>query len=229
MNTNDIFTAFNNLRVLVIGDVMIDAYCFGKVERISPEAPVPIVAVKKKENRLGGAANVAINIQALGATPVLCATIGKDDNSAILFELLQQQGLSKEGIIQSPTRTTTVKTRIIGNNHQMLRIDEEVDHNITKKEADELITRIKSLIEGQKIDVIIFEDYDKGTITQHLKNEVVAEDYTRNIPTTVDPKKRNFNHYQHVSLFKPNLERIKGRPSPRFRSQRPGNTGFGGK
>src|ERR1051325_5846391 len=167
MNTNDIFNAFNKLKVLVIGDVMIDAYYWGKVERISPEAPVPIVAVEKKENRLGGAANVAINIQALGATPVLCSVVGHDENADLLFQLLQEQGLSRDGILQSTSRTTTVKTRIIGNNHQMLRVDEEVDDNITKKEADALINCIRTLIDKLKIDVVIFEDYDKGCITQH--------------------------------------------------------------
>src|SRR4051812_48495334 len=104
---------------------MIDNYLWGKVERISPEAPVPIVSVQKKESRLGGAANVAINIQALGANPILCSVIGGDINGRLFLDMLQQLNMSSEGLIQSNERPTTIKTRVIGNNHQMLRVDEE--------------------------------------------------------------------------------------------------------
>ena len=178
---------------------MIDSYYFGKVDRISPEAPVPVVAVEKKENRLGGAANVALNIQALGATPVLC----------LFDELLSQSSLSNAGIIKSEGRITTVKTRVIGNKHQVLRVDSENDSPLSSNETRQLFEKTASLIETSKIDVVIFEDYDKGVITAELIEQVVSFCNKKNIPTTVDPKKRNFSAYQNVTLFKPNLKELK--------------------
>jgi len=212
MNKNEIttlFNDFNNLNVLIIGDVMIDAYYFGKVDRISPEAPVPIVAVESKENRLGGAANVALNIQALGANPILCAVVGDDSDSVLFDELLNNSQLSNKGIIKSKERTTTVKTRIIGNNHQVLRVDSENDSPLNQKGTKELLAKIEELIQTQQIDVVIFEDYDKGVITEALITNVVNLCNQKNIPTTVDPKKRNFNAYKNVTLFKPNLKELK--------------------
>jgi rfaE bifunctional protein kinase chain/domain len=204
-----LFKNFRHMNVLIIGDVMIDSYTWGKVTRISPEAPVPIVAVEKEENRLGGAANVALNILALGATPYLCAVVGKDQNAEIFDNLLASHQLSKEGIIRSDNRITTVKTRIIGNNHQMLRIDKEVEYPLSEVELKELYNQIKNLVENKKIDVIIFEDYDKGVITTSLIEQVVELAKSKNIPVAVDPKKRNFLNYKNVSLFKPNLKELK--------------------
>ena len=188
---------------------MIDSYYFGKVDRISPEAPVPVVAVEKKENRLGGAANVALNIQALGATPVLCSVIGNDSDSILFDELLSQSSLSNAGIIKSEGRITTVKTRVIGNKHQVLRVDSENDSPLSSNETRQLFEKTASLIETSKIDVVIFEDYDKGVITAELIEQVVSFCNKKNIPTTVDPKKRNFSAYQNVTLFKPNLKELK--------------------
>lgn len=209
MSIQETFKSFNKLNVLIIGDVMIDAYMWGNVSRISPEAPVPIVAVNKKENRLGGAANVALNIQSMGATPILCAVIGDDDNAAVFNGLLKKQKLTTEGILKSGNRVTTVKTRIIGNHHQMLRIDEEIESSINSKETDALTNKIKTLISNKKIDVIIFEDYDKGVITPNLISNVVKLAKQKNIPTVVDPKKKNFMAYTGVTLFKPNLKELR--------------------
>ncbi|MBN8696295.1 MAG: D-glycero-beta-D-manno-heptose-7-phosphate kinase [Bacteroidetes bacterium] len=209
MTIQEIFKSFNKLNVLIIGDVMIDAYMWGQVSRISPEAPVPIVAVNKKENRLGGAANVALNVQAMGATPILCAVIGDDEHAITFNSLLKKQKLSAEGIIKGKKRVTTVKTRIIGNHHQMLRIDEEIESPIDKKETEDLFEKIQKLITSKKIDVIIFEDYDKGVITPELISKVVKTANQKNIPTVVDPKKKNFMAYSGVSLFKPNLKELK--------------------
>jgi D-glycero-beta-D-manno-heptose-7-phosphate kinase len=206
---NKIFEKFNNLRVLIIGDVMIDAYMWGNVNRISPEAPVPIVAVTKKENRLGGAANVALNVQAMGATPILCSVIGVDPDGQVFLDLLKQQKLSPKGILKSRNRITTVKTRILSHNHQILRVDEEVENDITSAETSQLLILISHLVKSEKIDVIIFEDYDKGLITQPLIQEVVKLAKNRGIPTVVDPKKKNFNNYKGVTLFKPNLKELK--------------------
>lgn len=205
----EIFKSFNNLNVLIIGDVMIDSYLWGKVNRISPEAPVPIVAVKKKERRLGGAANVALNIQALGANPILCSVIGVDHDGQSFLDLLKAQKLSQKGILKCRDRITTVKTRVIGNNSQLLRVDEEVEHDIEPSETQQLLTLISYIIQHDKIDVIIFEDYNKGLISNKLISKVVELAKHKGIPTCVDPKKKNFGSYKGVSLFKPNLKELK--------------------
>ena len=205
----EIFKSFNNLNVLIIGDVMIDSYMWGKVSRISPEAPVPIVAVEKKERRLGGAANVALNVQAMGANPILCSVIGVDLEGQMFLDLLKNQKLSQKGILKSRDRITTNKIRIIGNNHQMLRVDEETEEDISSSETDQLLQLILFILQHDKIDVIIFEDYNKGLITPKLIKSVVDIAKKRGIPIAVDPKKKNFNHYKGVTLFKPNLKELK--------------------
>jgi rfaE bifunctional protein kinase chain/domain len=206
---NHIFNSFNKLNVLIIGDVMVDAYMWGSVNRISPEAPVPIVSITKKENRLGGAANVALNVQAMGAKPILCAVVGDDDGSKLFSSLLKKQKLSEQGIIKSKTRITTVKTRIISSNHQMLRVDEEIENSLNANETKALTEQIKKIIANEKINVIIFEDYDKGCITPELIKNIVAIAKQKNIPVAVDPKKKNFTAYSGVTLFKPNLKELK--------------------
>lgn len=205
----EIFRSFSNLNVLIIGDVMVDSYLWGKVSRISPEAPVPIVAVNKKERRLGGAANVALNIQALGANPVLCSVIGVDYEGMAFLDLLRQQKLSQKGILKSRDRITTVKTRVIGNNAQLVRVDEEVEEDVTQDETQNLLTLISYILNHDKIDVIIFEDYNKGLITPKLIQKVVELSKSKGIPTCVDPKKKNFNAYKGVTLFKPNLKELR--------------------
>src|SRR4051812_30362264 len=151
----DLFDEFSKLNVLIIGDVMIDSYLWGKVSRISPEAPVPIVAVGKKERRLGGAANVALNVQALGANPILCSVIGVDYEGQAFLDLLKTQKLSQKGILKSRDRVTTVKTRVMGNNAQLLRVDEEEESDITSSETQQLLTLISYILNHDKIDVII--------------------------------------------------------------------------
>lgn len=209
MNIKETFNSFNKLNVLIIGDVMIDSYMWGNVNRISPEAPVPVVAVSKKENRLGGAANVALNIQAMGANPLLCSVIGDDDNGKLFSALIKKQKLSSEGILKSKKRTTTTKTRILGGNHQMIRVDEEDDSSINDGDTKNLISAIKKMIVSKNIDVIIFEDYDKGAITTDLITSVISAAKQKNIPVVVDPKKRNFMAYTGATLFKPNLKELK--------------------
>jgi rfaE bifunctional protein kinase chain/domain len=205
----ELFKSFANLNVLIIGDVMIDNYIWGKVNRLSPEAPVPIVSVQQKEMRLGGAANVALNIQALGANPILCSVIGADLEGNAFLDLLKKQKLSPKGILKSRQRPTTIKTRIIGNNHQLVRVDEESEEDITPNETQNLLTLINYIIHHDKIDVIIFEDYNKGLITPKLIQKVVELAKQKSIPVCVDPKKKNFNAYKMVTLFKPNLKELK--------------------
>jgi rfaE bifunctional protein kinase chain/domain len=205
----DIFEKFNSLNVLIIGDVMIDSYIWGKVERISPEAPVPVVKVTKKENRLGGAANVALNIQSLGASPYICAVIGDDSDGENFLLLLKAQGLSDEGLIKIKSRPTTVKTRIIAHNKQIARVDAETERNLSSSNTLLILNKIKQIIADHKIDAIIFEDYDKGLITEELINKTVKLAEEKGIITVVDPKKRNFHAYKGVQLFKPNLKELK--------------------
>ncbi len=203
-----IFEKFNSLNIMIIGDVMMDSYVWGKVDRISPEAPVPVVKISKKENRLGGAANVALNVQSLGAKPFICAVIGDDKAGEEFLLLLKHQKLSEDGILKIKDRPTTVKTRILANNQQIVRLDAETDKNISAKETELLIKIIKKVLAEQKIDAIIFEDYDKGLITDKLISETVKLAEKNRIITVVDPKKRNFHSYKGVQLFKPNLKEL---------------------
>lgn len=203
----ELFDSFNDLSVLIVGDVMIDSYLWGKSSRLSPEAPVPIVNVIKSEKRLGGAANVALNVQALGARPLLCSVIGDDLEGADFIRLLEEKELPTEGIVKSPERLTTTKQRIISGNQQLLRIDSEHETDITKFEQRHLLERYEVLLENA--DVVIFEDYDKGVLSEEFIGKLIAAAKQKGIPTVVDPKKKNFLSYVGVSLFKPNLKELK--------------------
>lgn len=209
MNVDRIFNSFQEKTILVIGDVMIDAYVNGKVSRVSPEAPVPIINFSNKEERLGGAANVALNLKALGANPILCSVIGEDEEGKHFSSLLNKRDLRTEGMVLSPKRKTTVKTRVIGNNQHLLRIDSEQTNDINPDEEDKIITRVKSIIDNETIDAIIFEDYNKGLLTEKVIKECIFIANHNNIITAVDPKKKNFFAFKEVTLFKPNLKELK--------------------
>jgi rfaE bifunctional protein kinase chain/domain len=205
----NIFDKFNDLNILVIGDVMIDSYLWGKVNRISPEAPVPIVNVVKREKRLGGAANVALNLMALGAKPHLIALIGDDPEGNDILELLREQKFSTEGLVKSSERPTTIKHRVIGGSQQLLRVDAEDNKTASSREREELKKKIISKIDN--CNAVVFEDYDKGVIDEELISFTVGMCKSKGIPVSVDPKKRNFLHYKNVDIFKPNLkETIEG-------------------
>jgi rfaE bifunctional protein kinase chain/domain len=206
-NVNELFEAFSKLKVLVIGDVMVDSYVWGKVSRISPEAPVPVVLVEKKEKRLGGAANVALNVQALGATPIPCAIVGDDLDGAFFLSRLEEKGIPSKGVITSMERDTTVKERILAGAHQMLRVDTETDKHLSPLEQKSLLHHIRNLL--PECDVVIFEDYDKGVINPTIIAETISEAARLGIPTVVDPKKRNFMDYKGATLFKPNLKELR--------------------
>lgn len=206
---NALFESFNDKRILIIGDVMLDLYLNGKVERISPEAPVPIVAVENRFSRLGGAANVAQNIKALGAEPVLCSIIGDDSKSHDFFDLLKEHEMPNNGIVKSKERRTTTKYRIIGNNAQMLRVDDEDTFNLTKKEFSAIKEKIDTILYRERIDGIILQDYNKGVLTEELIQHVITVANEKNIPVGVDPKKNNFLTYKNSTLFKPNLKELK--------------------
>lgn len=208
-SVSHLFKEFNDKKVIIIGDVMVDSYIWGKVNRISPEAPVPVVEVSKREDRLGGAANVGLNIKALGAEPYLCSVVGNDKKGDDYLNLMINQNLPTAGIIKSSKRLTTTKFRVIGNNTQMLRVDEEIKSSLDKEDHLKLLEIITQIINNEGIDVIIFQDYDKGVIDRELINKVVELAISVNIPVVVDPKKNNFLDYKNVNLFKPNLKEIK--------------------
>ncbi|MEN9610368.1 MAG: hypothetical protein RLZZ628_1182 [Bacteroidota bacterium] len=201
--------SFESVRVLILGDVMIDRYLHGHVRRISPEAPVPVVELSETEDRLGGAGNVALNIKALGATPYLCSVIGKGAAGKALMALMTQNNLSTKGLIAVEQRKTTVKTRIIAGSQQMLRIDEESLTDLNETETQDLLLQIRAFLDTKKIDVILFQDYNKGVLTLKLIQIVLKEAIVRGIPTCVDPKHRHFLEYKQSTLFKPNLKEIR--------------------
>lgn len=202
------FKAFESKNIVVIGDVMIDSYLWGKVDRISPEAPVPVVTGTKNENRLGGAANVALNIKSLGGNPILCSVIGKDDKGILFYDIMHETGLSAMGIIQNPSRKTTAKTRIISGNQHLLRIDEEIAEEIPDKLATEFSYVISHILKHNEVSAIVFEDYNKGVITKKVISEVIETANKMKIPVLVDPKKNNFFEYKNIAVFKPNLKEL---------------------
>jgi rfaE bifunctional protein kinase chain/domain len=202
-------TIFQNINALIIGDVMIDHYTYGKVQRISPEAPVPVVEYQKQDFRLGGAANVALNIQALGATPYLFSVIGSDTEGGQFLDILKKQGLPTQGILQNGSRLTTLKTRIMVGSHQMLRLDKEITTELSAELEQAFIAHIRQFLETQPIQVIIFQDYNKGVLTLSVIQAILALAQIKQIPTAVDPKFKHFLDYQNATLFKPNLKEIK--------------------
>ena len=208
-DSTTLFNDFTHLNVLIIGDVMIDRYWHGKVRRISPEAPVPVVEWQETEDRLGGAANVALNIQAMGATPYLCSVIGSDTEGVHFLNDMTRHGLNTTGILQSETRQTTVKTRIMVGSQQMLRLDKEITNDISSNICEDFSSHILQIFNLIKIDVIIFQDYNKGVLTCDLIKIIQNEASRRSIPTAVDPKHHNFLEYKNATLFKPNLKEIR--------------------
>ena len=208
MNLEAIFNSFNDMKVAIVGDVMIDSYVMGKVHRMSPEAPVPVLLLDKEEHRLGGAANVALNLKALGAEVYLCSVIGTD-TAAMKFQLLLSEAkIQNQEIIQSDDRKTTVKTRVLSGTQHVLRIDQEDTCDLSETLEDALIQATKRRID-MGIDALIFEDYNKGVLTHRVITELIAYAKEKGVKTTVDPKKDNFLSYRGVNLFKPNLKEIK--------------------
>jgi len=201
INWHNIFNDFAKIKVLIIGDAMIDSYMWGSINRQSPEAPIPIVDVEKHEKRLGGAANVASNIKALGGTPILCSVIGNDDKG--FFDLMKAEKLSTEGILQED-RKTTLKTRIISENKHQLRVDEEDTFSISNE--SDFIQHTKHLMKD--VQIVIFQDYNKGVLSKNIISELISSAKKLNIPVLVDPKKDNYWEYKGVDLFKPNSKEL---------------------
>ena len=183
VNIEQVFSTFSNLNVMIIGDAMVDSYLWGKVDRISPEAPIPIVTVTKQENRLGGAGNVSLNIQALGANPTLVSIIGDDEKGRTFEELMEANNLTNDGIFVDGDRMTTLKTRIISGGQQISRVDQEVSFLISPELEQKIYDKVCAIMERDRIDIVIFVDYDKGLITPWLIKNVIELAKSKNILT----------------------------------------------
>ncbi|MBK6343419.1 MAG: D-glycero-beta-D-manno-heptose-7-phosphate kinase [Flavobacteriales bacterium] len=195
--------------VLVVGDVMVDAYLWGRVDRISPEAPVPVVQVTHRSARLGGAANVALNAKALGAKAIIVSVAGDDENADRVERLLAEQELTPDGLVRSPLRRTTVKTRVISAQQHVVRVDEEQEDDLSATDERALLDRIALILRNDRPGVIVLEDYNKGVLTAGVIEGIVAMARAQGIPVAVDPKKKNFLAYRGVTLFKPNLKELR--------------------
>jgi rfaE bifunctional protein kinase chain/domain len=188
---------------------MLDTYMWGHVERISPEAPVPVVLLDKRELRLGGAGNVALNIQALNAPVFVVSVIGDDDDADRLTALFQEQQINCKYLLKSKNRVTTNKTRIISRNQQMMRLDAELTADLHPEEEEHLIKLFKTFIAAEKPQVVILQDYNKGVLTPHVIRSVIQICKEAGVLTAVDPKRKNFFDYKGVDIFKPNLKEVK--------------------
>jgi rfaE bifunctional protein kinase chain/domain len=206
MQIPELFASFQNLKVGVVGDVMLDTYMWGHVDRISPEAPVPIVALDKKEYRIGGAGNVALNLRSLGARASVISMTGGDDDGRQLADMFSAKQIDTKYILQGKDRTTTNKMRIISRNQQMMRLDSELAKDLTSIEEERLIDAAITYITREKPAVMIFEDYNKGVLTEKVIRTLIPVCKENGVITSVDPKRRNFFCYEGVDIFKPNLK-----------------------
>jgi D-beta-D-heptose 7-phosphate kinase/D-beta-D-heptose 1-phosphate adenosyltransferase len=192
-------------RIAILGDAMLDIYLRGDVDRISPEAPVPVVRVRERKHALGGAANVAQNAAALGARTELVAALGDDAAGAQLRSMLLALGADPRGLITT-ARPTTTKTRIVARGQQVVRVDEEVDADLEGTEVEALFAAVDRAVAAA--DALVLEDYNKGVLIEAVIRRAVAAANTRGIPVVVDPKYRNFFAYTGATIFKPNRREL---------------------
>ena len=204
-----LFASFSSIKIGVIGDVMLDTYWWGKVERISPEAPVPVVSVTKREERIGGAGNVALNLQSLGAAVSIISVMGNDAEGELLTALLNKHFIQTDAIIKSNERITTNKIRIISRNQHMMRLDAEISQMLHAADEEKLLNSFEIYLHKEKPQIIILEDYNKGVLTETVITKIIARCKALNILTAVDPKRKNFFAYKGVTVFKPNLHEAK--------------------
>jgi rfaE bifunctional protein kinase chain/domain len=203
---DQIFSGLKDKRLLVIGDLMIDEYLIGQVSKISTEAPVPVVTVQDQETRLGGAANVGLNVASLGCIPVVVGAIGDDLTGDLLLELLTKNGMMAEGVIRTMGRPTTVKTRIYGGAQQIVRVDREMTNYLNAEQEKRLFEKIYELLDS--VDGVILEDYNKGVLTYNILTKIIKQANTKGLTICVDPKFNNFLNYQNITIFKPNIREI---------------------
>jgi rfaE bifunctional protein kinase chain/domain len=209
MDVAGLFKSFRDIKVGVIGDVMLDTYMWGHVERISPEAPVPVVSLDQKEQRIGGAGNVALNVQSLGAKAWVISVTGKDDAAEELAALYEANGIDGSYIIRSSGRLTTNKTRIISRNQQMMRLDSEITTDLQATEEESLLRTFENFLKNEKPQIVVLEDYNKGVLTENVIHKVIAMCKAAGVLTAVDPKRKNFFAFKGADIFKPNLKEVK--------------------
>ena len=197
-----LFEAFRKSTVLVLGDMMLDQYFWGRVARISPEAPVPVVEIDSESYRFGGAANVAHNVTALGATCLPVGVIGRDNSGRILGRLFEAKGIPADGLVVDPDRPTTVKTRIIAHGQHVVRTDREVRTDVSRSVQQRILDFVASRLAGVK--GIVLEDYNKGLLVPKIIEPVIAMANRAHVPVFVDPKFDHFFNYRRVTVFKPN-------------------------
>jgi rfaE bifunctional protein kinase chain/domain len=209
MDLSKLFGQFDQIKAGVIGDMMLDTYLWGHVERISPEAPVPVVALERRENRIGGAGNVALNLASLGAKVTVFSVLGADPDGERLEGLLREEGIDTNYLLTSIDRITTSKARVMGRNQQMLRLDSETTVDLEGRVEDDLLGELRRWLEMERPQIVIFEDYNKGVLTQRVIREAVALCRRHGVVTAVDPKRKNFFSYEGVTIFKPNLKEVR--------------------
>lgn len=204
-----LFDEFANIRIGVLGDVMLDTYWWGQVERISPEAPVPVVSLERKEYRIGGAGNVALNLACLGAETSVITVVGNDEEGKVLRSLFQENNIRTKYLLSDDSRITTSKSRIISRNQQMMRLDAEITADLSPAGEEQLLSAISAYLSAEKPNVIILEDYNKGVLTERVIRETIALCKKHGVITSVDPKRKHFLAYREVDIFKPNLKEVK--------------------
>ena len=206
---DQLFESFQHIRVAVVGDVMLDTYWMGYADRLSPEAPVPVVALKSKEYRLGGAANVALNLLSLGAQVDMYAVMGNDEDGQQLALMMQENNIGTAGVLQVPNRITTNKIRVVSRSQHLLRIDHEVATDLEEPLEAQFIAQTMAAFAAKPPQVVIFEDYNKGVLTKNVIEALITYCRQHDILTTVDPKRKNFFAFKGVDVFKPNLKEVK--------------------
>jgi rfaE bifunctional protein kinase chain/domain len=209
MNVKALFDSFRAIKVGVVGDVMLDTYMWGHVERISPEAPVPVVSLDQKEQRIGGAGNVALNVQSLGAKAWVISVTGKDEAAEELSKLYESSGIDGSYMIRSASRLTTNKTRIISRNQQMMRLDAEITTDLNTDDESALLKTFENFLKKEKPQIVVLEDYNKGVLTENVIHQVIAMCKAAGVLTAVDPKRKHFFEYKGADIFKPNLKEVK--------------------
>ena len=212
-----IISRFKNKNILVVGDLVLDHHIFGKVDRISPEAPVPVVWANKESFVCGGAANVGLNISALGARVSMCGVLGKDEFGKNLFSLIGKQGIDTKLIVKDTQRPTTLKTRIMAHHQQIVRVDWESVEFLPVNVNKMLLSRIRKNIDD--FDAVIIEDYGKGVINPELVAELVALCHEKKKIVTVDPKEDHFDYYKGVTALTPNLKEAQAAAGISIRSK----------
>lgn len=212
MRKEDIDKLFDNmshLHVVVLGDVMLDNYWWGDVDRVSPEAPVPVVKLRKRESRMGGAANVAMNCRALGAKVTLASVVGNDHEGNLLKDMAEQEDIDTTLLVRSSERITTTKTRIMSRSQHILRMDDEMVEELSTKDEHPFLDKVLKFLQQQKPDILIFEDYNKGVLKENIIERTIAHCREIGMVITVDPKKENFLAYKGCTIFKPNLKEVR--------------------